>query len=47
MDNRTIELASDACFNCYPINCLSSLINFLSEQIRLKGEWEVAILEVS
>ena len=47
MDNRTIELVSDAGFNCYPNNCLSSFTNFLPEQIRLKGKWEVAFLEVS
>ena len=45
MDSLTIELVSNASFNCYPNNSLSSFTNFLSEQIHLKGEWEVAISE--
>ena len=47
MDSFTIELVSNASFNCYPNNSLSSLTNFLPEQIHLKGEWEVAISEIS
>ena len=47
MDSFTIELVSNASFNCYPNNSLSSFTNFLPEQIRLKGEWEVAISEIS
>ena len=47
MDSFTIELVSNASFNCYPNNCLSSFTNFLPEQIHLKGEWEVAISEIS
>ena len=43
----TIELVSNASFNCYPNNSLSSFTNFLQEQIHLKGEWEVAISEIS
>ena len=47
MDCFTIELVSNACFNCYPNNSLFSFTNFLPEQLRLKGEWEVAISEIS
>ena len=47
MDSFTIELVSNASFNCYPNNSLSSLTNFLPEQIHLKGEWEIAISEIS
>ena len=47
MDSFTIELVSSASFNCYPNNSLSSFTNFLPEQIHLKGEWEVAISEIS
>ena len=47
MDFFTIELVSNTSFNCYPNNSLSSLANFLPEQIHLKGEWEVDISEIS
>ena len=47
MDSFTIELVSNASFNCYPNNSLSSFTSFLLEQIHLKGEWEVAISEIS
>ena len=47
MDSFTIELVSNASFNCYPKNSLSSFTNFLPEQLLLKGEWEVAISEMS
>ena len=47
MDSFTMELVSNASFNCYPNNSLSSFTNFLHEQIHLKGEWEVAISEIS
>ena len=47
MDSFTIELVSNASFNCYPNNSLSSYTNFLPEQIHLKGEREVAISEMS
>ena len=46
MDSFTIELVSNASFNCYPNNSLSSFTNFLPEQTLLKGEWEVAISEI-
>ena len=47
MDSFNIELVSNASFNCYPNNSLSSFTNFLPQQIHLKGEWEVAISEIS
>ena len=47
MDSFTIELVSNASFNCYPNNSLISFTNFLPEQIHLTGEWEVAISEIS
>ena len=47
MDSFTTELVSNAFFNFYPKNSLSSFTNFLPEQIQLKGEWEVAISEIS
>ena len=47
MDSFTIEQVSNASFNCYPNNSLSSFTVFLPEQIHLKGEWEVAISEIS
>ena len=47
MDSFTIELVSNASFNCYPSKSLSSFTNFLPEQIQLKGEWEVTISEIS
>ena len=47
MDSFTIELVSNASFISYPNNSLSSFTNFLPEQIHSKGEWEVAISEIS
>ena len=47
MGSLTIELVSNASFNADPNKILSSFTNFLPEQIHLKGEWEVAILEIS
>ena len=47
MNSFTVELVSNASFDCYPNNTLSSFTNFLSEQINLEGEWEVAITELS
>ena len=47
MDSFTIELVSNAYFNCYPNKSFSSFTNFLPERIHLKGEWEVAISEIS
>ena len=47
MDSFTFEVVSHASLNCYPNTSLSSFTNFLQEQIHLKGEWEVAISEIS
>ena len=47
MDSFTIELVSNASFNCFPDNTLSSFSNFLPEQINLDGQWEVAISDLS
>ena len=47
MNCFTIESVSNATFNCYPNNSLCSFTNFLPEQLRLKGECEVAISEIS
>ena len=47
MSSFTVELVSNASFDCYPNNTLSSFTNFLPEQINLDGEWEVAITELS
>ena len=47
MNSFTVVLISDASFDCYPNNTLSSFTNFLPEQINLEGEWEVAITELS
>ena len=43
MISYTVELVSNASFDCYPNNTLSSFTNFLPELINLEGEWEVAI----
>ena len=47
MNSFTVELVSNASFDCYPNNTLSSFTNFLPEQINLEGEWKVAITELS
>ena len=47
MDSFTVELVSNASFDCYPNNTLSCFTNFLPEQIDLEGEKEVAISELS
>ena len=47
MSSFAVELVSNASFDCYPNNTLSSFTNFLPEQINLDGEWEVAITELS
>ena len=47
MSSFTVELVSNASFDYYPNNTLSSFTNFLPEQINLDGEWEVAITELS
>ena len=47
MSSFTVELVSNASFDCYPNNTLSSFTNFLPQQIKIDGEWEVAITELS
>ena len=47
MDSFTIDLVSNASFNCYSDNSLSTFTKFLNERIHLKGEWVVAISEIS
>ena len=43
MSSFTVELVSNATFDCYPNNSISSLTNFLPEQVNPDEEWEVAI----
>ena len=47
MSSFTVELVSNAPFDCYPNNAISSFTNFLPDQISLDGEWEVPIIELS
>ena len=47
MNSLTVELVSNASFDCYPNNTLSSSTNFLLEQINFEKEWEGAITELS
>ena len=47
MDSFTIELVSNASSQLFPNNTLSSITNFLPEQVKLDGQWEKAISEVS
>ena len=47
MDSFTFELVSNASAELFPDNTLSSFTNFLSEQVNLEGQWEVAISEIS
>ena len=47
MDSFTIELVSNASGELFPNNTLSSITNFLPEQVNLEGQREVAISEES
>ena len=47
IDSFTIELVSNASSQFFPNKALSSLTNFLPEQVNLDGQWEVAISEVA
>ena len=47
MDSLAIELVSNASGELLPDNTLSSLTNFLPEQVNVEGQWEVAISEIS
>ena len=45
MESFTKELVSNASAQLFPDKTLSSFTNFLSEQLNLEGQWEVAIAE--
>ena len=47
MNSFTVELLSNASFDCHQNNSLSYFTNFLPEQINLEREWEDAITELS
>ena len=47
MASFTIELISNDSGELFPVNTLSSLSNFLPEQVNLEGQWEAAISEIS
>ena len=47
MESFTIELVSNASAQLYLDKILSSFTNFLPEQLKLDGQWEVAISEIS
>ena len=47
MESFTIELLSNASAQLFPDNTLSSFTIFLPEQLKLDGQWEVAISETS
>ena len=46
MESFTIELVSNASAQLFSDNTLSSVTNFLPEQLNLEGQWEVAISEI-
>ena len=47
MDSLTIELVSKTSSQLFPNNTLSSCTKLLLEQVKLDGQWEVAISEIS
>ena len=47
MDSFTKDLVSNASGELFPNNTLSFFTNFLTEQVNLEGQWEVAISEIS
>ena len=47
MESFPIELVSNASAPLFPDNTLSSLINFLPEQLNRDGQWQVANSEIS
>ena len=47
MESFTKKLVSNASGKLFPDNTLSSFTNFLPEQVKLEGQWEVAISEIS
>ena len=46
MISFTIKLISNASGELFPDNTLTSFTNFLTEQVNLEGQWEVAISEI-
>ena len=46
MESFTIKLVSNASGELFPDNTLSSFLDFLPEQLNLKGQWEVAVSEI-
>ena len=47
MESFILELVSKASAQLFSDNTLSSLTNFLPEQLNMEGQWEVAISEIS
>ena len=47
MKSFTKQLVSNAFAQLFPDNTLSSFTNFLTEQLNLDGQWEVAISKIS
>ena len=47
MESFTIELISNASAQQFPDKTLIPFTNFLTEQLNLEGQWEVAISEIS
>ena len=47
IDLLSTELVSNASGELFPNNTLSFFTNFLQEQVKLEGQWEVAISEIS
>ena len=46
MESLTIEFVSDASAKLFPDNTLNFFTNFLTEQLNLQGQWEVANSEI-
>ena len=47
MESFSIELISNASAQQFPDKTLIPFTNFLTEQLNLEGQWEVAISEIS
>ena len=47
MDSFKIELVSNVSGELFPNSTLSSFTNFLPEQVKMEGQWEVATSEIS
>ena len=46
MESSTLELVSNASSEIFSNNTFSSFMNFLPEQVNLKGQWEVAVSKI-